>query len=157
MNSFLQGDWGGGVASVTKVRKKALGCGLIECILSVAIFHMAAESVSRVVRDRPAFFFFFFFFRFFVRSVEVVAPLASRATVGETEARRYCQRRPQSLKHVCACFAHADGLNWQLLYCCKVMATLSITVVSGYHATHSTGQRKTMKISILFVQRRACD
>lgn len=73
------------VASVTKVRKKALGCGLVERVLSVAIFHMAAESVSRVVRDRgrPAFFFFFFF-RFFVRSVEVVvAPLASGATVGE--------------------------------------------------------------------------
>lgn len=91
------------VASVTEVIEKALGCGLIERVLSVAIFHMAAVSVSRVVRDRgrPAFFFFFFF-RFFVRSVKVVAPLASRATVGEIK-QGVIVKDGHKVQSVCVC------------------------------------------------------
>lgn len=47
-----------------------LQCGLIRPVLTVVISHIAAKSVSRVVRalGRPAFFFFFFLL--FIRSIK---------------------------------------------------------------------------------------
>lgn len=64
--------------------ERALRRGLVRPVL--AVFQMAAVSVSRVVRDlgRPAFFFFFFL-RLFIRPVEVVASLARGAVAGKNK------------------------------------------------------------------------
>lgn len=73
-------------------KKKALGhslgeCVLIEYVLAVAVPHMAAVSVSWVVREwgGPAFLLLFFFLHLFVGSVKVVPPRASWAGAEETK------------------------------------------------------------------------